>query len=82
MGVPGLIGGNAQQAAAAYNVICSVDPSLNPTIRSLTSGVPVFGISALFGANLQLQDNAPLVFSYPVLPTTLDRDGSDFGCLE
>ena len=79
MGVPGLVGSNAQQAAAAYNVAWqSVDPSLNPTIRALTSGVAVFGISALTGVYLQLQDTMPLVFSYPVLPTTLDPDGSDF----
>ena len=79
MGVPGLVGNNAQQAAAAYNVAWqSVDPSLNPTIRALTSGVSVLGISVLTGANLQLQDTMPLVFSYPVLPTTLDPDGSDF----
>ena len=79
MGVPGLVGSNAQQAAAAYNVAWqSVDPSLNPTIRALTSGVAVLGISALTGVYLQLQDTMPLVFSYPVLPTTLDPDGSDF----
>ena len=79
MGVPGLVGSNAQQAAAAYNVAWqSVDPSLNPTIRALTSGVAVFGISALTGVYLELQDTMPLVFSYPVLPATLDPDGSDF----
>lgn len=79
MGVPGLVGSNAKQAAATYNVAWqSVDPSLNPTIRALTSGVAVFGISALTGVYLQLQDTMPLVFSYPVLPTTLDPDGSDF----
>ena len=79
MGVPGLVGSNAQQAAAAYNVAWQfVDPSLNPTIRALTSGVAVFGISALTGVYLVLQDTMPLVFSYPVLPATLDPDGSDF----
>ena len=48
MGVPGLVGSNAQQAAATYNVAWqSVDPSLNPTIRALTSGVAVFGLSLI-----------------------------------
>ena len=60
MGVPGLVGSNAQQAAAAYNVAWQfVDPSLNPTIRALTSGVAVFGISALTGVYLVLQDTMP-----------------------
>ena len=38
----------------------------------------MFGISALTGVYLVLQDTMPLVFSYPVLPATLDPDGSDF----
>ena len=79
MGVPGLQGSNAQQAAAASNVAWeSVDPSLNPATRALTSGASVVGIAAQYGVNLLLQDTMPLVFSYPVLPTTLDSDGSDF----
>ena len=78
-GVPGLQGSNAQQAAAASNVAWeSVDPSLNPATRALTSGASVVGIAAQYGVNLLLQDTMPLVFSYPVLPTTLDSDGSDF----
>lgn len=79
MGVPGLQGSNAQQAAAASNVAWElVDPSLNPATRALTSGASVVGIAAQYGVNLLLQDTMPLVFSYPVLPTTLDSDGSDF----
>ena len=79
IGVPGLQGSNAQQAAAQYNVAWeSVDPSLNPAARALTSGASVIGVAAQYGVNLLLQDTIPLVFSYPVLPTTLDSDGSDF----
>jgi len=79
MGVPGLQNSNAQQAAAQYNVAWeSVDPNLNPALRALTSGASVIGASAQYGVNLLLQDTMPLVLSYPVLPTTLDRNGSDF----
>lgn len=79
LGVPGLQSNNAQQAAAQYNVAWeSVDSSLNPSSRALTSGVSVIGASSSYGANLLLQDTIPLVLSYPVLPTTLDGDGSDF----
>ena len=79
MGVPGLQVGNAQQAAAQYNFAWeSVDPSLDPATRALTSGASVVGVAAQYGVDLLLQDTMPLVFSYPVLPTTLDSDGSDF----
>ena len=79
IGVPGLQGNNAQQAAAQYNVAWeSVDPNLNPALRALTSAASVIGASSSYGANLLLQDTMPLVLSYPVLPTTLDADGSDF----
>ena len=79
IGVPGLQGGAAQQAAEQFNVAWeSVDPSLDPAGRALTSGASVVGVAAQYGVNLLLQDTMPLVFSYPVLPTTLDSDGSDF----
>ena len=79
IGVPGLLGPGGQQAAAHHNVAWeSVDPGLSPTLRALTSAASVVGSKAVYGMNLLLQDTMPLVFSYPVLPTTLDGDGSDF----
>ncbi len=79
IGVPGLLGPGAEEAAAQYNAAWeSVDADLNPALRALTSAGSLFGSSAVYGMDLLLQDTMPLAFSYPVLPTTLDGDGSDF----
>ncbi len=79
IGVPGLLGPGGQQAAAHHNVAWeSVDPDLSPTLRALTSAASIVGSKAVYGMSLLLQDTMPLVFSYPVLPKTLDGDGSDF----
>lgn len=79
LGVPGLQSANAQQAAADFNVAWeTVNPDLNPPLRALTSAGSVVGSTASYGTNLLLADTMPLVFSYPVLPTTLNGDGSDF----
>ena len=40
MGVPGLMGADAEQTAAEFNVAWqTVDPALNPSLRALTSGL-------------------------------------------
>ena len=79
MGVPGLMGANAEQAAAEFNVAWqTLDPALNPSLRALTSAASVVGASGTFATKLLLADTMPLVFSFPVLPSSLDADGSDF----
>lgn len=79
VGVPGLAGTNGQQAAADFNIAWeTLDPALNPSLRALTSGAPELRARSVYGTQLQLQDTMPLVFSYPVLPTTLNQNGSDF----
>jgi hypothetical protein len=79
IGIPGLSGTNGQQVAANFNIAWeTLDAALNPALRALTSGASALGASGVYGTQLQLQDTMPLVFSYPVLPTTLNQNGSDF----
>ena len=79
IGIPGLSGTNGQQVAANFNIAWeTLDPALNPALRALTSGASALGARGVYGTQLQLQDTMPLVFSYPVLPTTLNQNGSDF----
>ncbi|WP_114993186.1 DUF4114 domain-containing protein [Synechococcus sp. UW179A] len=79
MGVPRLMGANAKQAAAQFNVAWqSIDPALNPSLRALTSAASLVGASGTYATRLLLADTMPLVFSFPVLPSSLDADGSDF----
>ena len=79
MGVPRLMGANAEQAAAEFNVAWqSLDPALNPSLRALTSAAGLVGASGTYATRLMLADTMPLVFSFPVLPSSLDADGSDF----
>ena len=79
MGVPRLMGANAKQAAAEFNVAWqTLDPALNPSLRALTSAASLVGASGTYATRLLLADTMPLVFSFPVLPSSLDADGSDF----
>ena len=79
IGVPRLMGANAEQAAAEFNVAWqTIDPTLNPTLRALTSAGGLVGASGTYATRLMLADTMPLVFSFPVLPSSLDADGSDF----
>ena len=79
MGVPGLMGADAEQTAAEFNVAWqTVDPALNPSLRALTSAAGLAGASGTFATSLLLADTMPLVLSFPVLPSSLDADGSDF----
>jgi len=78
MGVPGLMGADGKQVAAEFNVAWqTVEPALNPSLRALTSASGVV-VSNTYATSLRLADTMPLVFSVPVLPSTLDGDGSDF----
>lgn len=79
MGVPGLSGTAPQQAASRFNVAWqTVDPSLAPAQRALTAAASLIGTASQYGVTSPLLDTMPLVFSYPVLPTSLNGDGSDF----
>ncbi len=79
MGVPRLMGANAEQAAAEFNVAWqTLDPALNPSLRAFTSAASLVGASGTYATRLLLADTMPLVFSFPVLPSSLDADGSNF----
>ncbi len=75
MGVPGLTGTgpNDRAIAAFYNVAWeSLDPALGAAQRAYTSAVSTDSISSVYGVDLLLADTIPVVFSNPVLPTTVN----------
>ena len=75
LGVPGLNGTTEtdREIAAQYNVAWeTVDPALNATQRAYTSAASTDNVSAVYGVDLLLADTIPVVFSNPVLPTTLN----------
>lgn len=79
MGVPGLLGtgSDAQQAAFNNNVSWNlIDPSLNAAARAYYSAVGTVGFLATYGVPANLLDTIPVVFSHPVLGSTLNP--SDF----
>ena len=79
LGVPGLMSANGKRVAAEFNVAWeSIDPALSPSLRALTSASGLLGASGTYGTDLRLADTMPLVFSVPVLPSSLDASGSDF----
>ena len=47
-----------------------------PPLRTLTSAAPVLAVPPIFGTNATLADAMPIVFSWPVLPSTVHP--SDF----
>lgn len=74
MGVPGLIGtGNAARLAAhAHDVAWqSLDPGLDAPARAHYSAVGVAAFRAIYGVDALLADTIPVVFSHPVLPTSV-----------
>jgi hypothetical protein len=76
-GVPGLSGGNLQLAIAAGAGVnldwAQLDPQ--PPLRNLTSGSSVFGIVLVgFGGYVCLADAMPIVFSWPVLPSSVSPE--------
>jgi hypothetical protein len=75
LGVPGLTGTSStdRQIAATYNVAWeNVDPALGAAQRAYTSAVSTDSVDAVYGTDLLLADTIPMVFSNPVLPTTLN----------
>ncbi len=75
MGVPGMTGTSEadREIAASYNVAWeTVDPALGAAQRAYTSGVSTDSIQSVYGVDLLLADTIPVVFSHPVLPTTLN----------
>ena len=75
MGVPGLTGTSDTDAqiAATYNVAWeTLDPALGAAQRAYTSAVSTDAISSVYGIDLLLADTIPVVFSHPVLPTTVN----------
>jgi len=79
MGVPTLDGTmNATQLqAAAYagNVAFEwVDPALNPPARALYSAVSQSFFLGLYGVKANYADTIPVVFTHPVLPSSLSPD--------
>ena len=75
MGVPGLTGtGTTDRAiAASFNVAWeNVDPALDAAQRAYTSAVSTDSIQSVYGLDLLLADTIPVVFSNPVLPTTVN----------
>jgi hypothetical protein len=75
MGVPGLTGtgDTDREIAAAYNVAWeTLDPALGAAQRAYTSAVSTDSINSVYGVDLLLADTIPVVFSNPVLPTTVN----------
>lgn len=75
IGVPGLNGTTAedQAIAASYNVAWeSIDPDLQASLRAYTSAVSTSNAAAIYGVDLLLADTMPLVFSFPIIPGTLN----------
>ena len=80
--VPGMSGTDAasQAVATSYNVAWEyIDPSLNASQRAYTSGSDQETVYNSTGINLLLADTIPVVFSMPVLPTTVNT--TDFAVM-
>ena len=74
IGVPGLNGTTEQyrQIAAQFNIAWDqVDPSWDASARAYYSAASTTSASSIYGVNLVLADTIPLVFSNPILPTTM-----------
>ncbi len=75
IGVPGLDGTTAQdqEIAASYNIAWeTIDPALQAPQRAYTSAVSTTNAAAIYGVDLLLADTMPLVFSFPIIPGTLN----------
>ena len=82
IGVPGMSSTDAasQVVATSYNVAWEyIDPSLNASQRAYTSGSDQETVYNSTGINLLLADTIPVVFSMPVLPTTVNT--TDFAVM-
>ncbi|UOD50415.1 DUF4214 domain-containing protein [Orrella daihaiensis] len=77
MGVPGLLGTgtNAQTAAYQYGVSYeAIDPALGAPARAYYSAVGSAAFLATYGVPANLLDTIPVVFSHPVLGTSLNPE--------
>lgn len=74
IGVPGLDGTTEQyrKLAAQFNIAWDqIDPSLGASQRAYYSAVSTSEASSIYGVDLYLADTIPLVFTNPILPTTM-----------
>lgn len=74
MGVPGLTGTDdaSREAAWQYGVSWQdLDPALNAGVRAYYSAVGDTNFQAMYGVSATLADTIPVVFSHPVLGTSL-----------
>lgn len=75
MGVPGLNGTDSDAQAAAYQYGVSwenIDPSLGAAARAYYSAVSDTSFLSMYGTDAYLLDTIPVVFSHPVLGTSLN----------
>ena len=75
MGVPGLVGTSDQARQIAFDNGVSwnpIDPSLNAAARAYYSAVGTGTFLATYGVQANLLDTIPVVFSHPVLGSTLN----------
>jgi len=75
MGVPGLIGTSGQARQAAYDNDVSwnpIDASLGAAARAYYSAVGSGAFQAIYGVPANLLDTIPVVFSHPVLGSSVD----------
>lgn len=75
IGIPGMNSTTDadKDIAATYNVAWeTLDPALNAAQRAYTSAVSTDNAAAVYGVDLLLADTMPLVFSNPILPSTLN----------
>jgi hypothetical protein len=77
MGVPGLLAADDASRQAAYDYGVSwqaLDPALNAATRAYYSAVSDSSFLSLYGVPALLADTIPVVFSHPVLGTSVSPD--------
>jgi hypothetical protein len=75
MGIPGMDGTDAesQQIAFDNNVAWNNLGDLSTTTqRAYTSAISTDTVQSVYGVNLEKNDNIPIVFAWPIFPTTLN----------
>lgn len=75
IGVPGLDGTTEpyRLLAGQFNIAWDqIDPSLDASQRAYYSAVSTSEASSIYGVDLYLADTIPLVFTNPILPTTMN----------
>jgi hypothetical protein len=75
MGIPGMDGTDAQSQQIAFdnNVAWNNLGELSTTTqRAYTSAISTDSVQSIYGIYLEKNDNIPIVFTWPILPTTLN----------